>query len=111
MCPCRCEHRRKLEYWASQILPNYTKEELQKVLEPTLERIRQELKVNKTNLSSNLRKLTSAQDKRPSSGAMGWLAIVFIAVVVGLVILIDIVWIKQRLVDVGWLRKENKANS
>ncbi|VDI37988.1 Hypothetical predicted protein [Mytilus galloprovincialis] len=71
MCPCRCEYRRKLEHWGSKIVPNRTREELLKELESELQNIKKELKVNKTQLSSSIRRRSSASDKLKSSKTMG----------------------------------------
>ncbi|CAG2247874.1 unnamed protein product [Mytilus edulis] len=90
MCPCTCEYRRKLEYWGSKIIPNRTKEELLKELESELQKIKKELAVNKTQLSSSIRRRTSAPDKRKSSETMGLAGAAFICIVVGVVVLVDL---------------------
>ncbi|CAG2186221.1 unnamed protein product [Mytilus edulis] len=91
MCPCRCEYRRKLEHWGSKIVPNRTREELLlKELESELQNIKKELKVNKTQLSSSIRRRLSAPDKRKSSKTMGLAGVAFICIVVGLVVLVDL---------------------
>ncbi|XP_071126476.1 uncharacterized protein [Mytilus edulis] len=90
MCPCRCEYRRKLEHWGSKIIPNLTREELLKELESEVQKIKKELKVNETQLSSSIRRRSSAPDKRKSSETMGLVGAVFICIVVGLVVLVDL---------------------
>ncbi|CAG2227456.1 unnamed protein product [Mytilus edulis] len=87
MCPCRCDYRRKLEYWESKIPRNQTIEELKKELEPVIRQIQDQLKVNKTKLSSTIRKLTSAKDERKSSHAIGFVGALFISVIFGTVFL------------------------
>ncbi|XP_071126492.1 uncharacterized protein [Mytilus edulis] len=90
MCPCRCDYRRKLEHWGSKIVPNLTREELVIELESELQIIEKKLTVNKTQLSSSIRKLTSAPDKRESSERIGLAGAAFMCFVVGLVLLIDV---------------------
>ncbi|XP_071123977.1 uncharacterized protein [Mytilus edulis] len=90
MVPCRCEYRRKLEHWGSKIIPNLTREELLKELESELQNIKKELKVNKTQLSSSIRRPSSATNKRKSSKAIGLAGAAFICIVVGLVVLVDV---------------------
>ncbi|XP_063417660.1 uncharacterized protein LOC134700230 [Mytilus trossulus] len=90
MCPCRCEYRRKLEHWGSKIVTNKTQEELLKELESELQNIKKELAVNKTQLSSSIRRRSSAPDKRKSSETIGLAGVAFICIVVGLVVLVDL---------------------
>ncbi|CAG2235686.1 unnamed protein product [Mytilus edulis] len=71
MHPCRCEFRRKLEHWGSKLSPNTTRQELLKELESELQEMKKDLEVNKTTLSSSIRKRTSAPDKRKSSERIG----------------------------------------
>ncbi|XP_063417615.1 uncharacterized protein LOC134700180 [Mytilus trossulus] len=89
MCPCGCKYRRKLEHWGSKIVQNKTREELLKGLESELQNIQKELAVNKTQLSSSIRRRSSAPDKRKSSKTMGLAGAAFICIVVGLVVLVD----------------------
>ncbi|XP_071128148.1 uncharacterized protein [Mytilus edulis] len=107
MCPCRCDYRRKLEYWESTIQRNQTKRDLFKELEPVIRQIQDELKVNKSKLSSTIRKLTSAKDDRKSSQTIGFFGAVFISVVFGMVVLIDIVMLKQHIENI-W-KKSSKT--
>ncbi|CAG2232519.1 unnamed protein product [Mytilus edulis] len=71
MCPCNCDYRAKLDYWATQNVTNYTFEELKIILKPELDKLEKELRVDKQNLSAVIRKLTSAHDKRPSARHLG----------------------------------------
>ncbi|XP_052076829.1 uncharacterized protein LOC127714838 isoform X1 [Mytilus californianus] len=97
ICPCRCEYRRKLEYWVSKLPQNQTIEELKKELEPVIRQIQEQLKVNKTELSSTIRKLTSAKDERKSSHTIGFVGAVFISVIFGTVLFIDLVMFRQHI--------------
>ena len=97
MCPCRCDYRRKLEYWESKIPRNQTIEELKKELEPVIRQIQDQLKVNKTKLSSTIRKLTSAKDERKSSHAIGFVGALFISVIFGTVFFMDLVMFRQHI--------------
>ncbi|CAG2235690.1 unnamed protein product [Mytilus edulis] len=88
------------------------KRDLFKELELVIRQIQDELKVNKTKLSSAIRKLTSAKDDRKSSQSIGYFGAVFISVVFGMVVLIDIVMLKQHIENI-WkkvLRHEDKEN-
>ncbi|XP_052076835.1 uncharacterized protein LOC127714841 isoform X3 [Mytilus californianus] len=107
MCNCRCDYRRKLEYWESTIQRNQTKTELYKKLEHVIRQIQDELKVNKTMLSSTTRKLTSAYDNRKLSQTIGFVGAVFISVVVGLVVFIDIIKFKQHIENI-WKKYSSK---
>ncbi|VDI57232.1 Hypothetical predicted protein [Mytilus galloprovincialis] len=97
MQPCRCEYRRRLEHWGSKLIANKTRQELLKELESELKEIRKDLELNKTTLSSSIRKRTSAPDKRKSSERMGLTGAAFICIVVGLVVLIDVLTIVKFL--------------
>ena len=59
-----------------------TSEQFQKMTE--------ELKVDKTSLSSTRRKKTSATDDRPSSASMGAVAVAFMGAVFGAIVLMDL---------------------
>ncbi|CAC5357227.1 unnamed protein product [Mytilus coruscus] len=93
MHPCRCAYKRKLEHWGSKLIQNRTRRELLKELESELQKMKKDLEVNKTQLSSSIRKRTSAPDKRKSSETIGLAGTTFICIVVGLIILIDILTI------------------
>ncbi|CAG2235688.1 unnamed protein product [Mytilus edulis] len=97
MCSCRCDYKRKLEHWESKIPQHQTMEDLKRELEPVIRKIQNELKVNKTNLSSTIRKLTSAKDERKSSHAIGFFGALFISVIFGTVFFMDIVMLRQQI--------------
>ncbi|XP_033724885.1 pneumococcal serine-rich repeat protein-like [Pecten maximus] len=60
-------------------------------VEEILRMLKTELAVNKTNLSSQRRKLISVYDSRPSSAAMGGLACSILATLVGVIVVPDAV--------------------
>lgn len=97
MCSCRCDNKRKIEHWESKIPQHQTMEDLKRELEPVIRKIQNELKVNKTNLSSTIRKLTSAKDERKSSHAIGFFGALFISVIFGTVFFMDIVMLRQQI--------------
>ncbi|CAC5373975.1 unnamed protein product [Mytilus coruscus] len=98
-CPCSDLRRQTDKFWAS--LYGYSKSELEQILEPILLNIKDDLKLNKTKLSSYKRKRNSAQDNRKSSEQIGIMGVIFIGVVLSLVIFIDIVEIRRRLADIN----------
>ena len=90
MCPCTCGYRDKLIYWAENLIPNRTNEELLEILQPVLKKLENELKVQNTKLSSYKRKKISAPDDRKSSNTIGYFGIAFIATVFGLLVIADV---------------------
>jgi hypothetical protein len=50
-CPCDCAYKKRLDYWASQGVPNHTMAEWREILAPVLDEIKKNLTVNKANLS------------------------------------------------------------
>ncbi|CAC5385541.1 DSCAM [Mytilus coruscus] len=100
MCPCNCEYRAKLDYWATKNLTNYTFEELKIILKPELIKLEKELRVDKHNLSATLWKLTSAHDKRPSSRHIGSFGIVFLIFLCLLIFASDLISIKQHIITI-----------
>jgi hypothetical protein len=58
-------------------------------LHEKIQEISKNLTVNKTNLSSEIRKKTCAEDPRPSSKYMGVVAVVFMGIYFGFLILVD----------------------
>lgn len=92
VCPCTCEYEENV---FSQSPSNLSREALILKLKPEIIKLQNELRVNKTSLSSKRRKQTSAADGRKSTQAIGWIGAGFIILVVSLVILIDIVNLLQ----------------
>ena len=90
MCPCSCEYKHNLDYWAAQNKTNHTMEELREILAPVTEKLEKELKVDTTNLSATINKRISAKDSRKSSQSLGIMGIVFLSLIFGGIILIDL---------------------
>jgi len=84
-CPCKDEYNSQ----------NFTREEWLDILAPQLEMIKQELKLNKYNLSSNIRRRTSASDNRTLSKGIGITGIICLTLVIGLIILSDISFMRE----------------
>lgn len=93
MCPCDCEFKRRLEILSTN--SDIPIEELKIQLAPEIEQLKKSLAVDVTKLASSRRKKISAGDKRKSSEQIGYVGAIIIAIVFGLVILIDIVAIKR----------------
>jgi len=71
-CPCRC--------YPSLNTPD---------MEAKLLQLKKELAVNKTELSSTKRKLTCATDDRPVSAGIGYVGVVLIVIILGILPLFD----------------------
>ena len=52
--------------------------------------IQKRLAVNASSLSSTVRRLTSAEDTRPSAQSIGYLGVGFIVVILGSIVVIDL---------------------
>jgi hypothetical protein len=91
MCSCDCAYKKRLDNWAAQNLTNHTMEEWRVILAHVLDEIKKNLTINKTKLSANIRRHSSAPDGRQSSKSMGTIAILLIILVIGMVMLIDII--------------------
>lgn len=111
MCPCDCAYKERLAYWATQNRTNYTMEELRIILAPVIAQLENDLKVNTKNLSSSINKLISVKDNRPSSISIGVLGILFLTVIFGGIVLLDIVSLPQyisAIKKIGHVRKKEK---
>ncbi|CAG2192168.1 unnamed protein product [Mytilus edulis] len=95
MCPCSCEYKDKLIFWAAQNQTNHTLEGWRMILAPVIQKLEKELKLDTSNLSSTINKRISAKDSRPSSQTFGMLGIVFLSFIVGGVIFVDITSFKR----------------
>ncbi|XP_063417659.1 uncharacterized protein LOC134700228 [Mytilus trossulus] len=110
MCPCRCDYRRKLEYWESKLPRHQTLQELRKELEPVIRKMENQLKVNKTKLSSTIRKFTSAKDERKSSHTIGFFGALFVSVIFGTVFFMDLVMFRQHIEKIRKICGYKKKN-
>ena len=88
-CPCPCKDENNLQ--------NFTRKEWLDILAPELDMIKEELKLNKYNLSANIRRRTSASDNRTSSKGIGITGIICLTLVIGLIILSDISSIREQI--------------
>ena len=113
-CPCVC-HADSLS------LPSVTPE----VIEESTQAIQKNLSVSKAQLSSNVRRVSSAPDSRPSSVSAGYIAVALLSLVTGLVVIPDIVsalhilvqtWAgnsgkKGRFIEEWKMKKTNKTQT
>lgn len=86
-CSCSCNDRKL--FWHNFFHGNLTKEERNHILDKESEKIRNDLRLNLTHLSSYIRRKTSAVDTRPSSVAIGTVASVTMAVVFFILVRMD----------------------
>ncbi|KAJ8297573.1 hypothetical protein KUTeg_024104 [Tegillarca granosa] len=80
-CKCPCS-----KVQAQAKYHNMTEEKLQSIIHETMK----DLDIPKKNLSSSIRKRTSAKDDRPASTGIGYLGITILAVVFGCIIMSDL---------------------
>lgn len=113
LCPCDCEFKARIDYWAALNLINYTLEELRIILQPELTKLEEKLRVNKANLSSTIRKLTCAKDNRPVAKGIGAVGIVFIICLIACILIADMTSLKQHISNIKkiWnIKKAEKTN-
>ena len=80
-------------------------EELRIILKPELTELENRLRVNKTNLSATIRRLTSAKDDRPVARQIGSIGIVFLVFIIGAIIASDLTSIKHHINNVKLIWK------
>ena len=90
LCPCSCEYRAKVDYWASHNVTNMTYDEIVVWLQPKIKELEKILTVDKTNISAIVNKRISAKDNRPSARNLGVLGIILLVLVASLIILVDV---------------------
>ncbi|XP_071160219.1 uncharacterized protein [Mytilus edulis] len=90
LCPCSCEYRSKVDYWASHNVTNMTYDEIVVWLQPKIKELEKTLTVDKSNLSSIINKRISMKDDRPSARSIGYIGIVILSVVFVLILSIDV---------------------
>lgn len=86
MCPCSCEYFDKIEYWSQEA--NQIKQ--YKELSQQLEYIENILKMEKKNFTSYLNQKRSADDKRPTARATGYVGAVILVLTFCCIVLLDI---------------------
>ncbi|XP_052227045.1 uncharacterized protein LOC127841939 isoform X2 [Dreissena polymorpha] len=82
MCMCQCSDIQKLIGNSANSFANLT-------IEEQVANIVRRLRLDKTTLTSTLRKKTSATDNRPVSKSIGYIGITFMSIVFGLIIFSD----------------------
>ena len=97
MCPCSCDYKAKLDYWASMNDTNHTIDEWRVILAPVLAEIRVNLTVDVSTLTKTKNKYISATDSRSSSANIGAVGIAFILFIVVGLILMDITSCKRHI--------------
>ncbi|XP_063425762.1 uncharacterized protein LOC134709532 [Mytilus trossulus] len=90
LCPCSCEYRSKVDYWASHNVTNMTYDEIVVWLQPKIKELEKTLTVDKANLSSLINKRISMKDDRPSARSIGYIGIVILSVVFVMILFIDV---------------------
>lgn len=76
-----------MDYWRQR---NISKEKLLQEMQPLLNEVLNNIKMDKSKISVVLRKLTSAPDDRKSAEQIGILGIVLIVAAVAVIIIFDI---------------------
>ena len=97
MCPCSCDYKAKLDYWASKNDTNHTIDEWRTILAPVVAEIRVNLTVDVSTLTKTKNKYISATDSRSSSANIGALGIAFITFIFVSLILMDITSYKRHI--------------
>ncbi|CAC5373947.1 unnamed protein product [Mytilus coruscus] len=95
-CRCPCSKMGRLSVVD---LSNFTKEELLQMLQTKIKKIEKELRVNKSTISAVRNKLISKMENRTSAMQMGYVAIVFLSVTVGCIIMIDLISFRNWLTN------------
>ncbi|KAH3890207.1 uncharacterized protein LOC127851004 [Dreissena polymorpha] len=89
LCECQCWVYNML--YGNTPFDNLTYGEIEKALENITRKIQEELSVNKSELSSTIRKLTSAKDDRVTAVAMGYtLGVAMLVTTLGAILLADL---------------------
>lgn len=78
-CPCSCDNRQL--QWYAYIHGTLTEEEKKQIIDQEKERIRKELLVDTTALSSYKREKTCADDQRASAKSVGSLGIIILLLI------------------------------
>lgn len=76
-CMCSCTTARQM-FWWDFYHGNYTVQEKAAILEVERQRLRSELLVNKSSLTSVIRSRTSAKDERPTAKSIGYIGVVLL---------------------------------
>lgn len=92
MCPCDCEYMDRIEHFknASNSYVNKTQEELVKILQKKLDEVKEQLKVEMTEVPVVKARKISATDTRPSAKNVGMIGVGFLVFVFGGILVLDL---------------------
>nr|XP_034329943.1 uncharacterized protein LOC105335995 isoform X1 [Crassostrea gigas] len=85
MCPCPCELEDQIAFWEN----SSTRGDVEKMLVSKLNQLKNELTINVSELTSSKIKKTCAPDDRVSASVTGYVGLVFMVVVLGAVVILD----------------------
>ncbi|XP_061170760.1 uncharacterized protein LOC133180209 [Saccostrea echinata] len=87
MCPCDCEFMDQIAFWENADTQPEIEEE---ILLSKINEMKKELQVNTSELTSTKMKKISAPDSRTSASVAGYVGMVFIVVVLGSIVILDL---------------------
>ncbi|XP_052706550.1 uncharacterized protein LOC128182001 [Crassostrea angulata] len=85
MCPCPCELEDQIAFWEN----SSTRGDVEKMLVSKLNQLKNELTINVSELTASKIKKTCAPDDRVSASVTGYVGLVFMVVVLGAVVILD----------------------
>lgn len=105
MCPCDCDYMDRIDHFknASNSYVNKTQEELVEILQKKLDEVKEQLKVQMTDIPVVKARKVSATDARPSAKNVGLIGVGFLVFVFGGILVLDLLSLP------GFLRRV-KAN-
>nr|XP_011430653.1 uncharacterized protein LOC105330588 [Crassostrea gigas] len=105
MCPCDCDYMDRIDHFknASNSYVNKTQEELVQILQKKLDEVKEQLKVQMTDIPVVKARKVSATDARPSAKNVGLIGVGFLVFVFGGILVLDLLSLP------GFLRRV-KAN-
>lgn len=92
MCECDCEYMDRIEHFknASNSYVNKTQEELVQMLQKKLDEVKEQLKVEMTEIPVVKARKISATDTRPSAKNVGLIGVGFLVFVFGGILVLDL---------------------
>lgn len=105
MCPCTCEFEDQIASWEHSGSQPEVEEE---VLVSKMNEMKKELQVNITELTSTKMKKISAPDSRTSASVAGYIGVIFIVIVFGSIVALDL---STLVVQIGGFCKRLKGQS
>lgn len=105
MCPCTCEFEDQIASWEHSGSQPEVEEE---VLVSKINEMKKELQVNITDLTSTKMKKISAPDSRTSASVTGYIGVIFIVIVFGSIVALDL---STLVVQIGGFCKRLKGQS